>query len=301
MLASTLLPNSPRDNCMSSPRPHRPRLPFAKDNYLQSPFKTPSYNSNQSMSIDDSGFDSPTASPLLDISSSRTLYTPVKQSQHCFDEFDPDDSYTFTPKRPPSTAGTKRKSPSTRTPLRQHSLTPLNITSSATGNGRLNGSKFDRLAPLSPPKFHARTPQTKKETEAYIRNQTATMTRLKISDLDASDGSESEADNDSGCDLAADVQREDALFLGGETSKDSRSIFNKALRREGRLKDEEVAEAISPGGHITKRRARRRPLSDELLESVRDMQSTTVSTLALLDKFGILNDFFLGLFNQERP
>ncbi|KAF5370775.1 hypothetical protein D9758_001951 [Tetrapyrgos nigripes] len=300
MLASTPphpFSNSPRDSSMSpscrshhrssrpssnldssihppSPLHHRLRLPVQQqhsmDNYLQSPFRTPmSHPATQGMlgHAVDSPFDSPTVSPLLDLSSSRTLYTPVKQHRS-FDEFDYDDSFSstlvYTPKYTPSTAGLKRKSPSTRrTPLRQHSLTPLNIASSTNPHG----SKLDRLAPLSPPQFQIRTPQTKKETEAYIRNQTDTMTRLKISDLNTSED-DSEADNDSGCDLGADAQ-EDALFLGGETLKDETSNFNKALRREGMIKDEEVAEAVSPGGHITKRRARRRPLSDELLESVR--------------------------------
>ncbi|THV02400.1 hypothetical protein K435DRAFT_775597 [Dendrothele bispora CBS 962.96] len=278
----------------SSPLRQQPRLSVQPpsihasltDKYLQSPFRTPiSYTSAQPMLVDDSGFDSPFNSPLLDLSSSRTLYTPVKQPRRSFDEFEPDDSFgspfTYTPKRPPSAAGLKRKSPSThRTPLRAHTLTPLKTVSSGGSNGRLSDTKFDRLAPLSPPKFHARTPQTKKETEAHIRSQTATMTQLRISDMEESDGSGSETDNDSGCDLAADQSetQEDALFLGGQALKNSTSIFNKALRREGLVKDEEVAEAISPGGHITKRRARRRPLSDELLESVRDLPSSGAST-----------------------
>jgi mitosis inhibitor protein kinase SWE1 len=47
-----------------------------------------------------------------------------------------------------------------------------------------------------------------------------------------------------------------------------RGRVGAALRLAGRgRKDEEVAEAVSPGGHVIKRRARARPLSDELLST----------------------------------
>jgi mitosis inhibitor protein kinase SWE1 len=42
------------------------------------------------------------------------------------------------------------------------------------------------------------------------------------------------------------------------------------MANKGKGKDDEVVEAMtrSPGGHVTKRRARSRPVSQELLESV---------------------------------
>jgi hypothetical protein len=39
------------------------------------------------------------------------------------------------------------------------------------------------------------------------------------------------------------------------------------MANKGRGKDDGVVEAISPGGHVMKRRARSRPVSQELLES----------------------------------
>jgi mitosis inhibitor protein kinase SWE1 len=39
---------------------------------------------------------------------------------------------------------------------------------------------------------------------------------------------------------------------------------------------DEVAEAVSPGGHVTKRRARSRPVSLELLESAKSPTSPQV-------------------------
>ncbi|EEB93550.1 hypothetical protein MPER_07773 [Moniliophthora perniciosa FA553] len=97
------------------------------------------------------------------------------------------------------------------------------------------------------------------------------MTRLRITDLNDSDEDFSTA-NDSGLDLGED-DCADALFLGGDSpQKGDIATFRKALRLKGRgikKSSDEVAEAISPGGHIIKRRARARPLSDELLESIR--------------------------------
>ena len=46
---------------------------------------------------------------------------------------------------------------------------------------------FDRLAPLGAPTFSAWTPKTKAKTEAYLRRQTATLTKLKLADLKDSD------------------------------------------------------------------------------------------------------------------
>ncbi|KAJ7496138.1 hypothetical protein B0H11DRAFT_2001986 [Mycena galericulata] len=115
-------------------------------------------------------------------------------------------------------AGTKRKSS-------QHSAsTPLRLAPLASPN--TSRIAFHRLAPLPAPQFTTRTPQTAAETDAHIRSHTATLTRLRISDL-------------------------------GDEFDDGPPALSRP---------EEVVEASSPGGHITKRRARSRPVSQELLE-----------------------------------
>ncbi|KAJ7287800.1 kinase-like domain-containing protein [Mycena rebaudengoi] len=106
--------------------------------------------------------------------------------------------------------------------------TPLRLAPLTSPN---NGSvAFHRLAPLPAPKFNARTPQTIAEADAHLRSHTATLTRLSISDLSG----EFDLDDDS---------------------------------PPAPSRPEEVVEASSPGGHITKRRARSRPVSQELLEA----------------------------------
>jgi mitosis inhibitor protein kinase SWE1 len=56
----------------------------------------------------------------------------------------------------------------------------------------------------------------------------------------------------------------------------------RTLANKGKLK-EEVAEAISPGGHVTKKRARSRPVSAELKQSVRSPKSPgRVSSYSIL-------------------
>ncbi|KAF7306178.1 hypothetical protein HMN09_00773100 [Mycena chlorophos] len=118
-----------------------------------------------------------------------------------------------------NTHGTKRKSSphtSTTTPLRLAPPSP--------------GATFHRLAPLPAPQFSTRTPQTVADADTHLRSHTATLTRLRITDL------KDEFDDDEGLALP---------------------VLSRA---------EEVVEASSPGGHITKRRARSRPVSQELLE-----------------------------------
>ncbi|KAJ6594050.1 kinase-like domain-containing protein [Mycena capillaripes] len=111
--------------------------------------------------------------------------------------------------------GTKRK---------QHTSTPLRLAPLASAN--TSHIALHRLAPLPAPHFTTRTPQTAAETDAHLRSHTATLTRLRISDLN------DEFDDDP----------------------------------PAPSRPEEVVEASSPGGHITKRRARSRPVSQELLE-----------------------------------
>ncbi|CAK5281595.1 unnamed protein product [Mycena citricolor] len=115
-------------------------------------------------------------------------------------------------------AGTKRKSSqhTISTPLR---LTPLPPTSGS-------GISFQRLAPLPAPQFATRTPQSIAEADAHIRSHTATLTQLRISDLQ------------------------------DEFEDDELPVLSRP---------EEIVEACSPGGHITKRRARSRPVSQELM------------------------------------
>ncbi|KAH7874660.1 uncharacterized protein C8R40DRAFT_296217 [Lentinula edodes] len=268
---------------------------------LKSPYKTPvvpawsPFASNSHLGVDDDeasvllGSPSATTSPLFAASMARSLFTPVKQAPRVVDGLSPTPTVgSPSALRPQPSTGTslKRKSVSTRqsTPLRQHSLTPLDIASTGL-KGSTDGRRFDRLAPLPAPKFPIRTPQTKKETDPQLRQETATMTRLRISDLNEFQD-EFEGGNDSGCDLGCDLNLEDdkargdELFLGGEVMPmRGRGKVEAALRLAGKGKfNEEVAEAVSPGGHIIKRRARARPLSDELLSSTVSQASATRSS-----------------------
>lgn len=163
--------------------------------------------------------------------------------------------------------GTKRKSTPLATPLRHHALTPLKVAPSQAGCSVV---PFDRLAPLPAPKFTTQTPHSKAETEAFLRKQTATLTRLRITN---NSDEEFGVDNDSGCEM--DEDDGNALFLSNAKMKSTGRLsgsFGKVTGRvlamqgsKGKEKDE-VVEAISPGGHVNKRRARSRPVSAELLE-----------------------------------
>lgn len=190
-------------------------------------------------------------------SDSHPLRTPVKQI-HC-------DSQTF-PSITRLGVGTKRKS-TPHTPLRQHTLTPLVVASASNST---SGILLDRLAPLPAPKFAVCSPHTKAETDAHLQRQTATLTSLRIIDLNHSDDEFGGPQNDSGCEMGDG----DALFTGNVRSKGQTGGLGKTVRRgqllnkgKGRDKDE-IVEAVSPGGHINKRRARSRPLSAMLLESL---------------------------------
>ncbi|KAG5652393.1 hypothetical protein H0H81_005150 [Sphagnurus paluster] len=298
------------DSPMLTPSPlrQRPLFPNAfnselvdpDDLFLQSPYKSPapahhhlhnlSYTSKPRPITpdDDEGsifLSSPSTSlsPFFPTSSSQPLRTPVKQL-HRFPSrsalsvkqtnaaMTPSDAFT------PATrvgVGTKRKStPHASTPIRQHNLTPLMISSQRNTLGSPDVSMFDRLAPLPAPKFTATasTPQSNAETDAHLRRQTATLTKLKLTDFAEAGETMGGVHNDSGCEVEDD-DRSDALFTARLQAK---------LAGKGKGKEkEEVAEAISPGGHIIKRRARRRPLSSELLESARPAASPAkVSTTA---------------------
>ncbi|KAG2150895.1 hypothetical protein DEU56DRAFT_578874 [Suillus clintonianus] len=169
--------------------------------------------------------------------------------------------------------GTKRKSAQSgggdfSTPLRpvaSTTCTPLNI--SAPKPDPSSGIAFHRLAPLPAPRFTPQ-PKSKADTDAFLKKQADTMKRLRIRDPD-------DSDEDWGIIEDWGSDGEPAQRLPALRKCKSRSIspkksllINAALvPQKGSTKDE-VIEAISPGGHIIKRRARSRPVSIELLESV---------------------------------
>ncbi|KAK0202737.1 hypothetical protein DFS33DRAFT_1436723 [Desarmillaria ectypa] len=245
------------DKPLLTPSPHRstgkplflPHAELGGQNstdviFLHSPFQTPAKmrKPRQQWNEDET----------LVVKTVRPLLTPARQPPALAAK-----QLNATIAHPPSRVGTgtKRKTTPNATPLRPNTLTPLVVTSSKPFGP--SGMSFDRLGPLPPPKFGPRTPRTGTEADASLRNQTTTFTRLKISDLNQSDD-----DDDSGCDIS---EPPTGPLFGGDyppkqTGGDDRRLMN--------AKQEEVVEAVSPGGHITKRRARSRPVSDELLESV---------------------------------
>ncbi|TFK44853.1 hypothetical protein BDQ12DRAFT_641852 [Crucibulum laeve] len=284
------------DSPMLTPSPLRQRPLFPpqnlqdSDDLFLSPFSSPHpFNSSfptrpQPIHADDDEgsiffASTPTFSPPFSSAhSALPLATPIKQStggpsrsalsvRHMNQATAPADAF------PNSTrvgVGTKRKSTPHVTPLRPHNLTPLKVASPTADSGSYP-VPFDRLVPLPAPKFIARTPQTKAETEAYLRRHTASLTRLKLTDRNGDDEDDFAPNNDSGCEMEQD-DGGDSLFLSNARMKGKVRSLGKAsghrmLVNKCKGKDE-VAEAISPGGHVTKRRARSRPVSAELRESV---------------------------------
>ncbi|KAF8345965.1 hypothetical protein F5887DRAFT_964294 [Amanita rubescens] len=205
---------------------------------------------------DDEGFiflsQSP-PSPFVPVSVSQPLRTPVKQAHGVAGRPALSIRHLNTPVPAVNAThvGTKRKQCSQNTSTPVHSHTPLRVAVSKTVDPHATSYfMFDRLAPLEAPKFTARTPQTKAETDAYLRRQTATLTKLKLADLKDSDD---EFSPDLCCNLDDEVESfRPTVNVGGHGR---------------RTNQKEVAEAVSPGGHVTKRRARSRPVSAELLES----------------------------------
>jgi len=296
------------DSPMLTPSPLRQRLFIpdhfssdlndADDLFIQSPYK-PSAQAQQLHSVyttkpqpitaddeDGSIFRSSSSSafsPFFPTSAARPLRTPVKQTHRVSSRSVLASNHRHTPpnldaassEALPSVArvgvGTKRKS-TPHTPLRQHNLSPLVVTSTNGSSGSDTGIVLDRLAPLPAPKFAVGTPQTKAETDAYLQRQTATLTSLRITDFYDSGDEFGGVENDSGCEMDDD-DHGDVLFTGSVRMKGKISSLGQAGRRgslanKGKGKErDEVAEAVSPGGHVNKRRARSRPLSAELLES----------------------------------
>lgn len=311
------------DSPMLTPSPLRKKSffpppvddPEQDDIFLQSPFRSPppvhrlypQRVHKQPVAIDDDDgniFLSPSSaatSPFLPPPTSQPLRTPVKE------ELRSNARSVLTAKElntqsdvPPTTAartafGTKRKSSahsgSFSTPLRQSVSTPLSI--SAAKADPASGVSFHRLAPLPAPRFGIRTPQSKAETEAYLKGQAETMKRLRIRDMENSDEEWGViVDDDSACEaeerhnVATKKPLSHKLPLLSRRSKNQlrsprKPLVIKAVPQKGSARDE-VTEAISPGGHILKRRARSRPVSLELLESVNQTSSPTASSQVCL-------------------
>lgn len=298
------------DSPMLTPSPLRQRPLFpnhfttdlndTEDLFLQSPYKSPAPAHSpmpqytikpQQITADDEegsiflASSSSTFPSFFSPSPSQPLRTPVKQIfrassrsalsiRHLNSLPCPATNGALSDAISPATrvgVGTKRKStPHVQsTPVRQHKLTPLMVASAR--NTATGDTCLDRLAPLAAPKFTPGTPQTKAETDAHLKRQTATLTRLKISDIRDTEEECAIPDNDSGCEMDEEDPAE-TLFTGsvrfkGKVGSLGRASSRGSLIGKGKEK-EEVAEAISPGGHIVKRRARSRPLSAELIGSV---------------------------------
>ncbi|EIW62905.1 uncharacterized protein TRAVEDRAFT_141457 [Trametes versicolor FP-101664 SS1] len=294
------------DSPMLTPSPLRRQAlpipaPVEQDDIFQSPLRAYSAYSHRSscahdssMVVDDEddlflGPSSSSSSHIVPPSSPAPLRTPLRTPIKDSPQFSPDRA-PLSLKRPnaasslmaSASAGTKRKpTPICTTPSRSRTMTPLNVTSAAIT--RDSGALlFDRLAPISAPRFCSRTPQSKAETELHLRKQAETMTMLSIRDLDHFPD---ESDHDSDVDGKRTIEYQQRLFRatsGGSAAPlssikprtrlkptaNAQSPGLEVLTRKGLINDEEVAEAISPGGHVTKRRARTRPVSSELLDSV---------------------------------
>ncbi|OAX44090.1 hypothetical protein K503DRAFT_861674 [Rhizopogon vinicolor AM-OR11-026] len=293
--------SSERLSPMLTPSPLRRRLLFPanmkqegdeqnddSDIFLQSPFKSPPpvhrlYShrfSKPAVTEDDDeaalflSSSSAVPSRFFPPTSNQPLHTPIKDSHRS----------VLTAKRLNTQpahrvgVGTKRKSAQSSggdfsTPLRpapSATCTPLNI--SAPKPDPSSGIAFHRLAPLPAPRFTPQ-PKSKAEADAFVKGQTETMKRLRIRDMADSDedwGFVEHQDSDEEL-----VQRLPALRKSRSQSVSPKKPFflNVApLPQKGSPRDE-VTEAISPGGHIIKRRARSRPVSLELLESVRHTPS----------------------------
>jgi mitosis inhibitor protein kinase SWE1 len=261
------------------------------DLFSQSPYKSPNNASSipQPISADDeegSIFLSPPFSAPPP-STSRPLITPVKQShrprartalaeKHFNMPFSPLSEFSSGSQVPRARigVGTKRKTELQATPLRQHNLAPLKLASFTPEERVISSFHFDRLAPLPTPKTCARTPQTTAEADFHLTNQTATFTHLRITDRNNSADEFASDANDSASDV--DDDEANTLFYSNARMKNKVRSSGKLAGRVFVNKDkfkEEVVEAISPGGHITKRRARSRPVSAELKQSVHSPNS----------------------------
>jgi mitosis inhibitor protein kinase SWE1 len=111
---------------------------------------------------------------------------------------------------------------------------------------------------------------SKAKTEVHLKKQTKTKTELSIADFN--DSGVAFNDNDSDCE--GNMDNGDTLFLEGPSLQPLRMQSTHAVQpSHGDNRREDIAEAISPGGHVTKRRTRSRPVSLDLLECVRQTGS----------------------------
>ena len=186
---------------------------------------------------------------------------------------------TLSSNSPALVLGSKRKPAPHQcvTPMRPRARTPLQVASAREpSEGDPSAVSFDRLAPLPAPRFDFRTPHSNTETDVHLKRQAETITMIKLSDVH---GSDDESGYDSGPDVREAEDNGQALFGSPlartplSSAKGKGKLKSPALEpfiRTGQMNNEEVAEAISPGGHVTKRRARSRPVSAELLESAQN-------------------------------
>ncbi|TFK73945.1 hypothetical protein BDN72DRAFT_893413 [Pluteus cervinus] len=279
-----LTPSPLKRPLISSPLAHNSQMD-ADDLFLQSSFSGHALAHPLSSLVrrsspirtddDDASIFLASSSPFSNLfpppSSSQPLRTPVKQAHRVPSRSALSvkhiNNNIATPAFPSALApsvgrvggGTKRKSTAqaSTTPLRPHTLTPLRTVSpKRTDKATSSNGGFDRLAPLAAPKFMVRMPQMKAEADVHLRKQTASLTKLKITDFDGS------GFGDSGCEMEDDDDAE-ALFRGSVRLKGKMSAGQLLL---GRAKgDHEVVEAVSPGVHVNKRCAHSRPVSNELL------------------------------------
>jgi mitosis inhibitor protein kinase SWE1 len=283
-----------------SPLRQRPLFPTpaspmkdSDDLFSQSPYTSPnnSISIPQPISADDEEGSIFLSSPPFSAppaSTSRLLVTPVKQSHRPRARTALTEKHFNVPRSPLSEfssgsqvprarigVGTKRKTePQATTPLRQHNLAPLKLASCTAEDRVSSPFHFDRLAPLPTPKTCARTPQTTAEADFHLTNQTSTLKHLRITDRNNSADEFASHANDSASDV--DDDEANTLFYSNARMKNKVTNAGKLAGRvfvnKDRFKDE-VVEAISPGGHITKRRARSRPVSAELKQLVHSPNS----------------------------
>ncbi|KAH8108041.1 hypothetical protein BXZ70DRAFT_32242 [Cristinia sonorae] len=259
-LPASFSPAPGRDTAATTSRPPRARLWQEKDGDDDGYFLAPSSSNSH---------------PLVPSSSPMPLRTPIKKSSRPALSTKHLNSPTSA-----AAAGTKRKPVPVAfaTPSRKRTLTPL-TTAREADDGESSALGFDRLAPIAAPRF-TRTPHTKAETEFTLGRQTDSMTRLRIQDRDTHGMSGDESGYDSGPELhelsGAGKRLAPTTVKGKGKMKPPPLLPNPGfnLLLKGKVHEDEVVEAISPGGHVTKRRARSRPVSAELRSSAQSVQST---------------------------
>jgi hypothetical protein len=244
---------------MLTPSPLKPRSQFTAanwdDGFFDSPYRSPTlaYSARPEAMRDENERvvpfnltpDSPTPTDtftsFMPSSSSTALYTPVKPSQSTFDE-DMSSSPIAS-----SGLGTKRKSSSILTPLRQHKLTPLSIS---------REHSFPKLDPLPRPLFY--TPRASGNPD-----HTDTMGKLTLSDLDDDDDLVARPKK-----FAKARKSEPAVLRG--PSDPPKHALNRSWGSKGDSQD------LSTANIAGKRRARARPVpARDKREQVK--QQTSVS------------------------